>query len=470
MTQSPSVLLTQEEFAQREPLTTRLHGLVRSYPKGVGLVQEFLQNADDAGAQSVSVFLDNRTFPSQRLLAPSMSELQGPALVVTNDARFSDPDWTNIQQIGASGKALDTRKTGRFGLGFNCVYNVTDFPTLLTGSRIGIFDPHGHTVLGASLERPGNAWRLDSALWAQGSDLLIPFEYYGLPHNALDFPGTAFRLPLRTQAQADRSEICQQPFTLADFDSIVEKLRDRLGDLLLFLRSVQDIDLWSIDSAGHRRLLLSAHTVNRQTVDASRKLIRQALETEHESLLTALADPRTDPLISEYEHEIDFTDADGAKRRLAYHVVTGLFSDSAGKVTDCARQMLSLNEKAVPLVGAAMRSDIPVSDGQGRVFCSLPLPIASPLGPCHVNGFFDLQSDRQGLFQDPGAGGKAPSGSIGIDYFLNTAVPRRLLAFAQTCQKGRMARSNLSMSTGLGYLGKSSLCSMNCRAGYMNDF
>jgi len=36
-------LLAQEEFGQREPLTTRLHGLVRSYPKGVGLIQEFLQ-------------------------------------------------------------------------------------------------------------------------------------------------------------------------------------------------------------------------------------------------------------------------------------------------------------------------------------------------------------------------------------------------------------------------------------------
>lgn len=234
-----------------------------------------MQNADDAGARSVSVFLDNRTFPSQRLPAPTMSELQGPALVVTNDAKFSDPDWINIQQIGASGKALDTTKTGRFGLGFNCVYNVTDFPTLLTSSRIGIFDPHGHTVLGASSERAGSAWRLDSALWSQGADLLAPFEQYGLPHSALDFPGTAFLLPLRTRAQADRSEICQQPFTLADFDSIIEKLRGRIGDLLLFLRNVQDIDLWSIDSAGHRRLLLSAHTVNRQAVDASRKLIRQ---------------------------------------------------------------------------------------------------------------------------------------------------------------------------------------------------
>jgi len=37
MSENAPVQLCQEEFAQREPLTTRLRGLVRSYPKGVGL-------------------------------------------------------------------------------------------------------------------------------------------------------------------------------------------------------------------------------------------------------------------------------------------------------------------------------------------------------------------------------------------------------------------------------------------------
>jgi len=67
--------------------------------------------------------------------------------------------------------------------------------------------------------------------------------------------------------------------------------------------------------------------------------------------------------------------------------------------------MLMLNEKAVPLAGAATRLDAPsLGQFQGRLFCGLPLPLASPLQFCHVNGFFDLQADRQGLFQDPGCG------------------------------------------------------------------
>jgi hypothetical protein len=51
------------------------------YPKGVGLIQEFLQNADDAGARSLRVFLDDRSYQATALPAASMAALQGPALV-----------------------------------------------------------------------------------------------------------------------------------------------------------------------------------------------------------------------------------------------------------------------------------------------------------------------------------------------------------------------------------------------------
>ena len=43
-------------------------------------------------------------------------------------------------------------KTGQFGVGFNCVYNITDTPTFMTtmtegGKRVLVaFDPHTNTV------------------------------------------------------------------------------------------------------------------------------------------------------------------------------------------------------------------------------------------------------------------------------------------------------------------------------------
>jgi hypothetical protein len=38
------------DFGQQERLTVRLKELIRNYPRGVGIIKEFIQNADDAGA------------------------------------------------------------------------------------------------------------------------------------------------------------------------------------------------------------------------------------------------------------------------------------------------------------------------------------------------------------------------------------------------------------------------------------
>lgn len=406
MTSELSEDLRGEEFSQREPLTTRLHGLVRSYPKGVGLVYEFVQNADDAGARSIRVILDERIHPSTRLPSASMAALQGPAIVVVNDANFTEQDWSNIQRIGQSGKELETTKTGRFGLGFNSVYNVTEFPTILTGSRIGVFDPHGRTVAGASPDRPGRAWRLDASLWSKCPDFLSPFQNFGLQPGTSAFSGSLFRLPLRTEQQAAISEICKQAFTELDFKAIVDKLAEQLADVLLFLKSVQSIEVGRIDQSGRTHAILSAHTINRDEVDAARDRLRRVLSNDQAGLLASLAGPGGGSVVSEFEHHIQITRGMELGTPHKYFVVQGLFTDAAGQLLNCAREMFKLNEKALPLAGAAARIDPVIGESpNGRLFCNLPLPIGSPVPSCHVNGFFDLQADRQGLFQDPGAGG-----------------------------------------------------------------
>jgi hypothetical protein len=48
----------EEPFEQSERPTVRLKGLIRSYPRGIGIIKEFLQNADDAGATKLSVVMD----------------------------------------------------------------------------------------------------------------------------------------------------------------------------------------------------------------------------------------------------------------------------------------------------------------------------------------------------------------------------------------------------------------------------
>jgi sacsin len=60
------------------------------YPDGNPILSELIQNADDAGASEVRIMIDENTYDSVSLLNPSMAPLQGPALLVYNNARFSE--------------------------------------------------------------------------------------------------------------------------------------------------------------------------------------------------------------------------------------------------------------------------------------------------------------------------------------------------------------------------------------------
>lgn len=62
-----------------------------------------MQNADDAGAHTVKVMLNTREYEAGSLLSPAMSNWQGPALYVYNDAVFTDNDFHNLAKIGQVG-------------------------------------------------------------------------------------------------------------------------------------------------------------------------------------------------------------------------------------------------------------------------------------------------------------------------------------------------------------------------------
>ena len=135
------------EFSQTEKLTTRLHNILQDYPAGIGPFRELIQNADDAGARVVKICYDSRQHASNntgtqktgcsgsgsssssssssdascKLLDPRLAAWQGPALLVFNDAVFTERDFQSITSLGLSGKKSDLSTVGKYGLGFNCV-------------------------------------------------------------------------------------------------------------------------------------------------------------------------------------------------------------------------------------------------------------------------------------------------------------------------------------------------------------
>ena len=84
-----------------------------------------IQTAAEAGAKTVWFYVDERQHGTSNLPHPDLSRFQGPALVVANDAIFTEDDWEGIQSLQQSIKADDPFKVGKFGIGFNSVYHLT---------------------------------------------------------------------------------------------------------------------------------------------------------------------------------------------------------------------------------------------------------------------------------------------------------------------------------------------------------
>lgn len=69
---------------------------------------------------------------------------------------------------------------GRFGLGFNAVYHLTDVPSFVSGDYIVMFDPHAKYLPGITPAQPGLKIAFQRAnLLAQFPDAFQPYLNYG---------------------------------------------------------------------------------------------------------------------------------------------------------------------------------------------------------------------------------------------------------------------------------------------------
>jgi len=391
------------DFGQQERLTVRLKELIRNYPRGIGIIKEFIQNADDAGARSLSVLLDLRVHPAHRVRDPRMEALMGPALLIGNESLFSPRDFLSIQHIGESNKTESGPKTGRFGLGFNTCYNVTDYPSFVTGEDVVCFDPHQNAIA-----RPGGQPGVRGALrdiWETSPDWLATFMAAGLAGHAARHEGTIFRLPLRTPEQAAASEISKESFGKDAFDEIVSQLKTGGPELLLFTKHLLSIAIMEVDEAtGKPKVLLRVSTANAEAVAAAREEVLDAIDGSPlpELLAKWRKDPAGLPCVT-YTHDFEVAE-NGQIATQSWRVANGLFSDPQKKLLDATQAMLTVGEKAVPWAGVAAKlvtanGTLAVERVDGHMYCGLPLTDETPL-PVHINGYFDLDSSRRALSAD----------------------------------------------------------------------
>ncbi len=381
------------EFGQHEPLTTRLHNLVRSYPKGLGILKEFIQNADDAEASEIVFVIDEHEYDI-RGLPDSMCWLHTtPALLVYNNKSFSERDISGIQNIGQSGKSRSVGKAGRFGLGFNGCYNVTDVPCFFTRNELFFFDPHFYTVPGASIESPGRSFYVTELIEA-GWPILDSLS--AIVGDGSNFEGTVFRLPFRSAEQANASSIKKEEYTIADALEAVQELAQMGSAILLFLKYVRHLKVEHRRRDGSVLCLLSIQATNSNEIVHEREMVNAILNNADPNFIL---DQLTElgSIFSSCLHKYKVLNQ-GAQRTETWRVIDGFFIDEDQRVIRTCREMLEKGEKAIPYAGAAWPLD-PNKKISGRIFCFLPIPMQTTL-PAMINGYFDLDDSRQNIFLD----------------------------------------------------------------------
>lgn len=253
---------------QVQPMTVVIRNICEQYPGGVTIPREMIQNSDDAGAQTVvrSPFftsnhnpkalankgtqrfvLDDRDHPTDNLMHPRLARFHGPALIVFNSAPFTDKDFENIKNTGTSYKKKDAFMTGRFGLGFNSVYNWTDMPSIVSRDQLVILDPHewlAKEPIPGTSEYIGPSPRYNFVKDAGDAGIQAQMSTYNavLSNSTKEFQGTAIRIPLRSKEQANESDIFNRETTVAEVRKALESFVGEFSSSgLLFMRNVETI-------------------------------------------------------------------------------------------------------------------------------------------------------------------------------------------------------------------------------------
>ncbi|CAH1796047.1 unnamed protein product [Owenia fusiformis] len=392
-------------FGQKEKLTNRLNRILAAYPCDKEILKEILQNADDAQATDVHFVRDPRQHSTQRVFEECWRPLQGPALCVYNNRPFTPADLDGIQNLGEGTKSKDPNKTGQYGIGFNCVYHLTDTPTFLTqgpevGETLVAFDPHCQYVPGATPDEPGRRYDNVSDLRHIFTDVFPCYldDKFDLQNS------TMFRFPLRSKSMAEKSDLSNNPMTTKMLDQLMSRFKAELFDVLLFINNTESISLSDIDGVTHRLCNTYSVTVSMTPEDKQRRqrFVAHVKDIGHK-LKRGDITVHNIPL-KEVSYVLSMEDNRGQQEKWLITQRIG-FHDPDEVPTAVLQAFRNGDLALLPRGGVAARIDpIDQPPKSGKVYCILPLPVNSNL-PVYINGHFALEHEaRRSLWQDEDGG------------------------------------------------------------------
>ena len=242
-----------EVLLREQSLTAEIARELKNYPEGLQLFRELLQNGDDARANQVSFFLHDPATASRKVsddnageetkstaaspLASRIGEkepaylnqalgadCEKPCLLVYNNEFFHPKDFDAIRNIGKSSKKDDATSTGKFGLGFQSVYHITERPSFCSGDALVIMDPHQQDLKGREdNETPfARKWKTSEVPNGHLRDFGPFFDKY-YDEEKKFFKGTVFRFVLRDEAAARKSKLKNTPFSVDEMLTLLKE-------------------------------------------------------------------------------------------------------------------------------------------------------------------------------------------------------------------------------------------------------
>ncbi|KZT01862.1 uncharacterized protein LAESUDRAFT_815637 [Laetiporus sulphureus 93-53] len=373
-------ILDPDEDDMLEDPVTRVNGVLRSYSIDQAF-NEFLANAMDANAKNMTLVLDENTsnLRNADYLSSLMSQFcAGPALIVHNDALFTDKDFKGIRSIGLGGKQDSDGVIGKFGLGALTVFHFTELPMIVSGKYVLFLDPsQAYLPPNGSGKRRALRIPLSTLQRQYPGHLQRLYELLSFSADTDFYNGSLFWLPLRTALQATTSRLWTSELSSNTVKNMMSSYASVAPEALLF-NHFDRISAYSTRSKQSDFWSVSAERASVWPVDGDYKCERVSITREG---------PQRH--VSRQEWHV-------AQARSTLHALPTEFQKLAPKhrMKDLRIGLAGLSRCTPPT---------PTQDAlTHKFFSNLPLPIRTCL-PVHIHASFILADDRRSIrFDDNG--------------------------------------------------------------------
>ena len=413
-----------EQHGQSEPLTTRLNRILREY-KDTSVIQELLQNADDAGASEVALYFDKREHDSRNLLFPGMANSYGPALLFYNNAEFTEEDFENITKIAGETKINKPLKIGKFGVGFCSVYHITDIPSFVSGENFIVFDPTLQCLKKEikSEFNPGIKINFHKhRLLKNKSNQLVPYTGVHGFNLKQHFQGTIFRFPLRSKSSKVSENVCTEEKVM----SMIEMIKENSSKLLMFLNNVKKLSFYKTNGSNF---------IKEFEVSVTKTV-------HHENVVSC---------------KVSTFESSGCREE-DWLIATTSQWFQIGSNKQMGTASVSIRTQT--------NDNCSIEAVAGECFCYLPLNIETGL-PVHVSSNFAVMTNRRGIWKADNIG-TATKESNWNKMLMETVVPQAYISLLLHLQ--RMQQNGLLDNYTFHYLWPIHLTELNPWEYLMNKF